>query len=277
MSLAYSGFASFAAASSPAGSGLTASIPSVINSLVWIAFGAANVLVLTGTPHRTRNAIATGIFTVGFLAPLLFTGINAAAPVLFGDPQARFQDDFSLNRGWISRENGVFSSQIENSAYAVHNKENNSTFYAFPPLRFNPLYASLDAQAPEVFGGLVGTYGVACGYTEYEGSYLVEIDPAGNQYAFLKHDGKKYSSLTPMYWQPVTGTRLAPGTNRLEVGCADREITLSINGVEQGKVTVPGFSWHGKMGLFVRTWPESAQQGYKVLFDNVDFRRDIQP
>jgi hypothetical protein len=56
--------------------------------------------------------------------------------------------------------------------------------------------------------------------------------------------------------------------------CADQEITLMINGMEQRSASVPGFTRHGKIGLFVRTWPESDEQGFKLLFDNVVFQRE---
>jgi hypothetical protein len=274
LNLAYSGFASFAAGTITSfGAILNSLNASFPNSLMWAAFGAANLVALTGTPRRARSVTAATIFAVGFLAPLMVTGAAAAVPVLFGNPQVLFSDDFSTDQGWISRDNDIVTSRIEAGAYEMHVKEISATFFAFPPVHFSPTWVSVDTQVSDELKNSVGTYGVTCGYSEWDGAYLVEIDPTGNQFAFVRQDGKNFVPLNAGYWQPVIGTQIHQGTTHLEVNCENSEISLKINGLEQEKIQVPGFSWNGKMGIFVRTWPDSGSQGFEVLFDNANFQR----
>jgi hypothetical protein len=240
---------------------------SFLNGSVWAAFGAASLLALTGKTSRLRNLTATAIFTLGFLAPLVVTGAVTAAT-----PPARFSDDFSTNQGWITRDSTMHTSRIEDGAYAIAVKESSETFFAFPPLSFIPTSVDFEALVPEHFQGKVGTYGVTCGYQDSGAVYLVEIDPAGNHYAFLRFDGKRSSPINGVYWHPLAGAQNVEGATRVKVRCAGKGISLVVNGIEQGHTWVTDLVPDGKMGIFVRTWPETGADGFKVLYDNVVFR-----
>lgn len=239
---------------------------SPVNALVWTSFGIASFLALTGKTSRPRNLSATAIFAAGFLLPLTITGIVMAAT-----PQVRFSDDFSTNKGWITRDSKNLTSHIENGAYAIHVKESSATFFAFPPVSFTPSSVRFDANLPMHFQGRVGTYGVACGYQDNGPAYLIEIDPAGKHYTFLRYDGDVFVPLYQGYWRPLTGLLVSESSSQVEVQCSKDAMSLAVNGVMQGQVSAD-LSGAGKMGLFVRTWPETGQDGFKVLFDNVVFQ-----
>lgn len=269
------GFILLAAVFNLAYSGISGSL---LDGLVWAAFGLAAAISLTGKTGRPRNLTATGVFTLGFLVPLVLTGV-----VMASKPQVSFQDDFSTNKGWIVRDTQTITSGITNEMYVMHVKEKNAAFLAFPPANFAPTRVQFEAQVPEGFRGKVGTYGVTCGREDQGPVYLVEIDPAGKQYAFLKQEGEQYMPLGDVYWQPLTGQPAGEGAALVEVQCAGGEMSLSVNGVLQGQARIAtgevlqgqarlaGFAPGRKMGLFVRTWSETEPGGFEILFDNVVF------
>jgi hypothetical protein len=251
---------------------------SVVDGLVWAAFGLACTISLTGKTVRPRNLAATGIFTLGFLVPLVVSGVVMAAT-----PQVSFQDDFSTDKGWTARDTQTFTSGINNAMYTMHVKEKNAAFLAFPPASFTPTRVQFEARVPEEYQDKVGTYGVTCGREDQGAMYLVEIDPAGKQYAFLKQEGERYAPLGEGYWKPLTGQQAGEGAALVEVQCTDGEMSLTVNGVLQGQTWIAagevmqgqarlaGFARDRRMGLFVRTWSESEPRGFEILFDNVVF------
>ncbi len=257
------GFTLLAALINLAYSGVSGSL---VSGLEWAAFGAASCVALTGKTSRPRNLTATAIFTLGFLIPLLVSGIIIAAT-----PPVRFSDDFSTNQGWINRDSQNLTSGIEDGAYAIHVKDSNETFFAFPPITFTPARVRFDASIPMNFKGKVGTYGVTCGYQDAGVVYLVEIDPVGSQFSFLRQDEEQSVPLHDGYWRPLTGVQAGEAMTQVEVQCADKGMSLTVNGISQGQSRAGDLSPDGRIGLFVRTWPETGQGGFKVLFDNIVF------
>jgi hypothetical protein len=247
---------------------------SLLNGVLWVSFSAAVTLALTGRASRARNLAAGAVFALGFLAPLVLVGVSLAAPV-----RTQFSDDFSSHSGWVTCQGcgqGAASSQIEDGAYAVHVKEAGTAFFAFPPVHFVPSETDFEVKIPAEYRKEVGTFGVTCGYQDTDSQYMVELDPRGQSYAFLRQQGEQITSLTRSYWNPLTGTSLGD-TVHLRVSCANNQISLAVNGVKQGQVSAPSLDGRGKMGLFVRTWPETGPLGYKVLFDNETFKQtDVQ-
>lgn len=237
-----------------------------LNVLMWTAFGAASITALTGKTSRPRNLIATGIFSLGFLVPMVFTVAALITP-----DEIHFSDDFSADKGWVDYQTETLTSRMENGAYTLHVQENSVTYFAFPPVGFNPHKVQFDALVPGAFSGEIGTYGVACGFQEEGPVYLVEIDPVGKHYSFLRQEGERSVPLGEGYWNPLSGTQTADGAAHLEVACGAGQMTLTMNGVLQGQARMGDFEPDGKMGLFVHTWPETGPDGYKVLFDNIVF------
>ena len=235
-----------------------------LDAAAWVSFGAAMVLLLSGAPSLRRTHWAVAVFILGFMGAQgygIFTALNP--------PPARFADDFSTARGWVERDQDLHAAGIVNGAYAVHVRQPNSTFLAFPPVAAAPVEIQFKAWVAADQTQTPGTFGTVCGYQPDGPYYQIEIDPAAQRYAVFHRIGEITTPLSSPIWQPLSGLQEGGRANRFAVRCAGNRIDLAVNGLAQGYARASDLSPAGQMGLLVSTWPETGEQGFKVLFDDV--------
>lgn len=300
-----------------AGTHLVANLTSagLLAVVMWLSLGVALALTLAGHPSRKRMAASAAVFVLGFFGALALIIAAAGMGKGLGTrmlPQARdasasmmgsfaYTDDFSSNQGWPQHDEHDLYTQVEDGRYTVHLKEDNATFFAFPPLDFSPEMGSVDIVVPADFRSAQGTFGMVCGFhptaatataatataasataasaakanaSGVENSfYRIEIDPGQRRYAVLRQTGADENVLTDDNWRPLTGLGHNPAINNLTVSCSGGQINVKVNAVEQARIWLgAGETFaQGKMGLFVSTWEDTGPQGYEILFDNARF------
>ena len=279
----------------------------LLDVLTWGSFGTALALLLTGKPSQPRRALATTLFSVGFIGAWLFTFFLPllakpilASPLLTPPAQvgltspAAFYDDFSLPRGWAIQNGENFSSGIEDGRYAVQVTEPGTIFFAFPPVDFQVDESSFDvllsADAVEKAGlgssntqidtGKVsnqdGYYGVVCHYSKDAPDFiLVQIHPASARYSIVQVSGDKVQSLTEPDWKDASTLKVDQAQNHIRVTCDGQRVTLWANQAALDQVTYAPDQPRsdGRMGIFVRASEQSGPEGWKVWFDDALFQK----
>jgi hypothetical protein len=215
------------------------------------------------------------------------TIVEPTAPVtsLTGDQRMddhSLFDDFSSEAlGWPVFDDGVTILKYENQAYSFQITEPDFYDWAYFPVDFIPYEIWFDVQGPA--GQQDGTFGVFCQLQDADNYYYAEFDLQDNSYLIGQSvNGEDFPLTTQnssgQYWQS-TSALLSPPTsvNRIGVTCYPDSITLFINDqwVDEVSVSQP-FDGPGEAAFFVYTFDFAGENGYKVLFDNVEVWQPVQ-
>jgi hypothetical protein len=252
---------------------------SPLDVLVWACFGLAMLLLLTGKPGPFRIALGGAVFAVGSVGVLAFVFLGAAffpkqlQAIVPAAPDKQFVEDFSKDNGWIQINDDNHQSKLENSAYAMTIKKPGMSYFSFPPVAYLPVKAEVDAQIANLdTSGKNAFFGLVCDYQrDADKYYLVYVDPIKNRYLVEQMIGDDEQVLTDS-WQTASGMKSAAQSNRIGMTCANNQITVTVNGVQQPAIQVPGMAQFGsgKMGLMTAE-SASSNSEIKVVFDNAAF------
>jgi len=210
-----------------------------------------------------------------------------AVPVadLTGDQQLDdhllFDDFSSTALGWPIYDNGNILLTYADQAYRFQIIQPDYYDWAFFPVEFIPYEISFDAQGPA--GDQDGTFGLFCHFQDIDNYYFVEIDLADNTYLIGQYLDGAYISLTGAEtagdaWQFSSELSATPSdVNRISVSCYLDFITLFINNEWQTEVSISQpLDQPGEAALFVYVYDDADEDGYTVIFDNVEAYQPVQ-
>jgi hypothetical protein len=191
-------------------------------------------------------------------------------------------DDFSSDAlGWPIYDDGKTVLKYENQAYSFQILEPDYYDWVYIPVDFSPPEIWFDVQGPS--GSQDGTFGVFCRFQDEENYYYVEFDLADNTYVIGQILNGEFVPLTEedesgQYWRSASPLHASPtAINRIGVGCYKDIITLFVNDewVDEVSVSKP-FSPLGDVAFFVYAYDFADENGYKVIFDNVEVWAPVQ-
>lgn len=188
------------------------------------------------------------------------------------EANALFDDFSSAALGWSVREADSARTGYEDAAYAMLVKQPNFWVLSRIPGNFPQRVIEFDgAVAPGSTGGI---YGVICHYQDAQNFDFVAVDPETSSISAARLQGNQFQYLTG---KPggATAERVdslspaANATNRLRAGCYDDRLTLEIGGTAAGSWPLDPPGKPGSAALFLYSFKQPGDAGYKVLFDNV--------
>jgi hypothetical protein len=206
-------------------------------------------------------------------------------PVLTGDQRLdnhSLYDDFSSESlGWPVADDGMIVLQYENQAYSFQVTEPDYYDWAYIPADFIPYEFLFDVQGPS--GVQDGTFGVFCQFQDADNYYYVEFDLYDNSYTLGQYLRGEYIPLKEQnsngdYWYSASALKSPPtSVNHIGLSCYRDSITLFINDqwVDEVSVGQP-FDNPGEAAFFVYAFDDVNEDGYKVIFDNVEVWQPVQ-
>ena len=194
----------------------------------------------------------------------------------------RMFDDFSSDAlGWPVFDDGQTILKYENEAYYFQIATADYSDWAYMPVDFIPNEMEFDVQGPP--GLQDGTFGVYCQYQDEQNYYYAEFDLQTNTYVIGQVVNGENTPLTEpdtagQYWRSAAMLKSPPtATNHIGIGCYLNEIALFINNEYVDLVTViQPFDNPGEAAFFVYTFHYADENGYTVLFDNVEVWQPVQ-
>jgi hypothetical protein len=235
--------------------------------------------VQTSTPPELPTPTLLSFPTAGPTTP------PDSGPALTGDQRLdsrSLYDDFSSRAlGWPVFDDGKTILQYEDQAYSFQIAEPDYFDWAYFPVDFIPYEIWFDVQGPS--GPQEGTFGVFCQFQDEDNYYYVEFDLDDNAYLVGQSVDGEDLPLTPKnpsgeHWQSTSALKSpATSANRIGMSCYLDFITLFINDqwVDQINLTQP-FEAPGGAAFFVYAFDSAGEDGYKVIFDNVEVWQPVQ-
>ena len=208
-----------------------------------------------------------------------------SGPTLTGDQHLddhSLYDDFSSDAlGWPTFDDGSTILKYENLAYSFQVTEPEYYDWAYFPVDFIPYEIWFDVQGQT--GLQEGTFGVFCHIQDADNYYYAEFDLETNSYILAQRLNGEDIPLTKQntvgqFWYETSALKSPPTTvNRIGVSCYLDSITLFINDqwVDEVNVKQP-FDKVGEAAFFVYAFDFAGENGYKVLFDNVEVWQPVQ-
>ena len=241
------------------------------------------------TPQPVYTATLEPVYTTT-LEPVILPPAPPTIPAtqqlpLTGDQRITdhaFVDDFSSEAlGWPVKDDGITVQKYFNEYYSFQHMGKDSYAAAFLPISFNPSEILFDVEGPP--GNQNGTFGVFCQLQDSTNYYYVEIDMGLRTYVIGQSLQGVTIPLTELTarghnWQPAPSLHEDPTDyNHISVGCYPGSVALSINGAFVNEVyPETPFTSKGKTTLFVFTYDFAGDEGYTVLFDNVEAYDPVQ-
>jgi hypothetical protein len=188
---------------------------------------------------------------------------------------SRIVDDFSSQLlGWPEINDGEKILKYENGGYSFQLFEKDSFDVVHLPVSFNPSEISFSVRGFEGFDD--GTFGIFCHFQDQNNYYYVEFDMLTKTYVIAQSLNGEYVPLTEMtdkgqYWHDAESFKESTEDNKISIGCYLGNIFVSVNDVLVDNVSIANpFSEKGRTALFVYTYPFAGEEGYKVIFDNLE-------
>ncbi|GAP21441.1 hypothetical protein [Leptolinea tardivitalis] len=191
-------------------------------------------------------------------------------------------DDFSSNAlNWSQYDDGTYIIVIENEALSMQVKEPDKLDWVDFPVDFIPYEIKFDVKGTS--GKQDGTFGVYCQNLNENNFYYVEFDLETSEYVITEVKDDVQIPLTKQnasgqYWQKTNAFK-TPSTsvNRIAISCYLDNITLFINDklVDQVDVKKP-LEKTANGAFYVYAYPGAGENGYKVIFDNVEIFQPVQ-
>lgn len=235
----------------------------------------------------TQPALADEINTI--TPPSTFTQTEIFIPSQTGQGLSigQYLDDHSLvddfsskNLGWPELDDGRKILKYEQGGYGFQLKEKESFDIVYLPISFNPSEIIFDVMGQE--GDQDGTFGIFCQLQDIYNYYYVEFDLQTGKYVIAQSLNGEYIPLTEVapegqYWHKADALRSASLTNHISIGCYLGSISIMINDqfVDDVFIEAP-FNEKGKTALFVYVYSFAGDEGYKVIFDNLEAYEPMQ-
>lgn len=185
------------------------------------------------------------------------------------------KDDFSSRAlGWLEMDDGRKILKYEEGGYSFQLKAKDDFDVVYLPVPFNPSEIIFDVRGLE--GDQDGTFGIFCHLQDVNNYYYVEFDLQTSSYVIAQSRDGEYIPLTAetdagQFWHTADAMKGASSTNHINIGCYLGTIFIMINDeiVDEVSIGEP-FTQKGKTALFVFTYPFADDDGYKVIFDNLE-------
>lgn len=184
-------------------------------------------------------------------------------------------DDFSSKAlGWPEMDDGRKILKYEDGGYSFQLKAKDDFDVVYLPVMFNPSEIMFDIRGLE--GDQNGTFGIFCHFQDPNNYYYVEFDLQTSKYVIAQSLEGEYIPLTAQtdegqYWHTAEALKGASSTNHISIGCYLGTIFIMANDeiVDEVSIAEP-FAQKGKTALFVYVYPFADDNGYKVIFDNLE-------
>ncbi len=231
----------------------------------------------TPAPSQTMTAEMTSTATET-------PGPTSSGTVLTGE---QFRDDHGLvddfsskALGWPEIDDGRKILKYEDGGYSFQLFEKDSFDTVYLPVTFNPSEIGFGVRAVE--GYQDGTVGVFCHLQDQLNYYYVEFDLLTSSYVIAQSLDGEYIPLTTQaadgtYWHESAALKAANSVNHINISCYLDTIFVMANTevVDEVFIEKP-FTKKGKAALFVYTYDFAGDEGYKVIFDNVEAYEPVQ-
>ncbi len=186
-----------------------------------------------------------------------------------------FFDDFSSNAfDWYQYDDGNIFFLIEDETYTIQIKDPEGFDWAYFPVDFYPHEMSFDVRSLDADDD--GSFGVFCNYLDTENYYYIEFDLGTKEYVIGKYVNDVQTPLTKKtdvdyFWNTTSALKNSQSVNRIGISCYPTSITVFINDEMVENIEVPDpLEVPGKGGLYLYTFENADEDGYKVSFDNVE-------
>ncbi len=226
-------------------------------------------IIATPLSSDTQFPSATDTMTITPAA----TETNQSGNQVLDD--TRIVDDFSSKLlGWPEVDDGSKILKYENGGYSFQLLEKDAFDVVYLPVSFNPSEISFTVKGYEGIDD--GTFGVFCHFQDQNNYYYVEFDMLTKSYVIAQSLDGEYVPLTAItdegqYWHDAEPFIDITEENKISIGCYLGNIFVSVNDVLVDNVSVANpFLEKGQTALFVYTYPFAGEEGYKVLFDNLE-------
>jgi hypothetical protein len=194
----------------------------------------------------------------------------------------RIFDDFSSNAlGWYQKEEDSYAVKLENETYTLQSTEKDYMAWAEFPVEFIPYEIAFDVKGPA--GKQDGTFGVECQYLDDDNLYYIEFDLGTNEYTISeKKDGESIpltkENSSGQFWHKASALKSPPtSANHIGISCYLDTITVFVNGKLVDQVNIKDPLPETGIGTFyVYAYDFADENGYKVIFDNVEISRSGQ-
>lgn len=186
-----------------------------------------------------------------------------------------FFDDFSSNAlDWYQYDDGNTFFLIEDETYTIQLKYSDWFDWVYFPVDFYPHEIHFDVKSLDADDD--GIVGVFCNFLDKENYYYIDFDLGTKEYVIGKFVNDVQTPLTEStdvdyYWHTTSTLKNSQTVNRIGISCYPTSITVFINDELVENIEVPDpLGQPGKGGLYLYTFEDSDENGYKVAFDNVE-------
>jgi hypothetical protein len=124
---------------------------------------------------------------------------------------------------------------------------------------------TVSVDVSETSGNQEAGIGVICNYRDDSNFAYASIDMSG-RYTIAVFEADIYSSLAEPVWDQAAGVDPALSEHRLEVTCANDEISLTVDGIQVDTEAAPS---GGRVGLILETFSDPVSTG---TFRNLEIR-----
>jgi len=186
-----------------------------------------------------------------------------------------FFDDFSAKTfGWPEMDDGRKILKYEDGGYSFQLLEKDGFDVVPLPVEFNPQEIAFDVKGVE--GMDDGTFGVFCQFQDQSNYYYVEFDLLDGTYVIAQSLDGEYKPLTVStedgkYWLNAQALKPSSEVNHIDISCGLEGVLVRANDQPVDIVFVEKpFTGTGSASLLVFTYGFAGDDGYKVIFDNVE-------
>lgn len=184
-------------------------------------------------------------------------------------------DDFSSNAfGWPEIDDGKKITKFEEGGYSFQLLNKGEFDVVYLPVSLKPSEIRFDVRGVE--GEQNGTFGIFCHLQDQYNYYYVEFDMLTKTYVIAQSFDGEYIPLTTetasgQFWHEAESFYEPTDINKISIGCYLGSIYVMVNDVIVDDVSIDQpFSENGKTALFVFTYDFAGEDGYKVIFDNLE-------
>lgn len=187
----------------------------------------------------------------------------------------RIFDDFSSNAfDWYQVDSESESVLVKNGIYTIHIKKADYNAWTEFPVDFNAKEIVFDVKGKS--GIQAGRFGVDCNYLDDDNLYYVEFDLGIREYVITEIIDGVYIPLTKensagQYWNKAASMKSSPEmVNHIGISCYPDSITVFMNDKLLDQVTVKKpLAESGSGSFYAYTLPNSGENGYTIILDNV--------
>jgi len=245
----------------------------------YLVVTATSPAVPSSTPSLTQTMPAAVMNTATETPQPTARGVTLTGEQ-FRDDHGLVEDFSSKAFEWPEIDDGMKILKYEDGGYSFQLLEKDSFDTVYLPVTFNPSEIGFGVRAVE--GYQDGTVGVFCHLQDQLNYYYVEFDLLTSSYVIAQSLDGEYIPLTTQaadgtYWHEAAALKDANSVNHINISCYLDTIFVMANTevVDEVFIETP-FTKKGKAALFVYTYDFAGDEGYKVIFDNVEAYEPVQ-